>query len=89
MKFDVAEGLSGAFDGQLVFGRAIGVVERGLRGAPLGDAPQVFDGVGGVEPPLGRVQLGPLELHERGEIAHFGYSSANGLPSFEFHNVQP
>ena len=54
MKLDVAEGLSRALDGQLVLGRAVGVVERRLGGAPFGDASQILDGERGVEAALGR-----------------------------------
>ena len=54
MKLDVAEGLSGTLDGQLVLGGAVGVVECRLRGAPFGDAPQILDGQRGIQAPLAR-----------------------------------
>jgi hypothetical protein len=62
MKFDVAEGLSGTLDGQLVLGPAVGVVERRPGGTPLRHAPQIFDRQRGVQTPLDAVELGPFQL---------------------------
>ena len=75
MKLDVAEGLSGALDGQLVLGGAVGVVERRLGGAALGDASQILDGQRGVEAALGAVELGSFELDQRRQVVDLGHSS--------------
>ena len=53
VKLDVAERLSGPGQRQFLFGGAVGVVERGFRGAALGDSPQILDRQRGIEPPLG------------------------------------
>jgi len=52
VKLDVAEGLSGAADGQLIFGGAVGVVECRFRGAAFAIAAQVLDGQRSVQSAL-------------------------------------
>ena len=52
MKLDVAERLPGAGQRHFLLGRAVGVVERGLRRAALGDSAQVLDGQRRLEPAL-------------------------------------
>jgi hypothetical protein len=81
VKLDVAEGLSGTFEGQLVPGGAVGVVERGLWGAALADAPQIVDGQRSIQPTLGAVQLGLAELDQRRQVSDLRH------PSFDRHRL--
>ena len=66
MKFDVPKSLPRTLQGDLVLGGAVGVVERGLGGAPLGDAAQIVDRQCCVEPALGAVQAGFGEADQIG-----------------------
>ena len=70
-ELDVQEGLAGAAERDFGFGGAVGVVERGLRGAALGHVPEVPDGAG---TPQSRraAELGLLELHQRGQVRVLG-----------------
>src|SRR5699024_1730678 len=69
MELDVLERLAGAGEGELTLCGAVGVVERGLRGAALGDPAQVVDRVCRSQPPLPAVELGLLELQQRRKVA--------------------
>ena len=76
-ELDVQERLAGAAQGDLGFGRAVGVVERGLRGAALGQVAEVPDGAGTPQPG-GAAELGLLELHQRGEVRVLGDAARQG-----------
>ena len=60
---------SRAGQGNLGFGGAVGVVERGPGRASLGDAAQVVDGQCGVQPASCRVDRGSLELNQGTQVA--------------------
>src|SRR5690625_3553798 len=68
MKLDVAERLSRAIQRDLVLGGAVGVVECGARGAPLGDATQILDRQRFLEALRGTVQPWPAEPDQRREV---------------------
>ncbi len=68
MELDVAERLPRAMERELTLGRAIRVVERGLRCAALRDETQVVDREGGSEPPPAAVEIRLLERHEFQEL---------------------
>lgn len=70
MKLDVTEGLSRTLDGQLILGRAVGVVEGRPRGPSLGDAPQIVDGQRVIEPSLHAVEPRLAEPDQRRKVAH-------------------
>ena len=72
MELDVAERLSCPSDRDLGLRGAVGVVERGLGGAPLGDTAQVLDGQRLVESAPGAVKRRLLEPHQRRECARAG-----------------
>ena len=72
VELDVLERLPGAGERELALGRAVGVVERGLRGAALGDRAQVADRERRVEAALAPVELRLLELHELQELGGLG-----------------
>lgn len=74
MKLDVAEGLSRTPQRDLILGRAVGVIESRPRRPPLGDAPQIVDGLRLVEPALGAVEAGLAEPNQRRQVTHFRYS---------------
>src|SRR5699024_229549 len=71
VELDVLEGLPRPVQGEFALGGAVGVVERGLRGAQLGDPAQVLDRVGGSKTAPACVQVWLLELQQWSEIAHF------------------
>ena len=72
VELDVLERLARARERQLALGGAVGVVEGGLRRAPLGDRAQVGDRERGVEAALAAVELGLLELHELEQLGGVG-----------------
>ena len=75
VKFDVAERLSGPRERQLLFGGTIGVVERRLGRAALGDAAQIVDRQRGIEPTPRRTQLRLAELHKGCQFARSGQAA--------------
>src|SRR5699024_4944762 len=95
VELDVLEGLPRPVEGEFSLGGAVGVVERGLRGAQLGDPTQVLDRVGGSKTAPACVQVWLLELQQWSEIAHFRdstldhryYSSA--LTGFRRPEIEP
>ena len=66
------ERASRAGQGDLGFCGAVGVVERGFGCASLGDAAQVADGQGRVQPAPCRVDRGSLELHQGTQVVRAG-----------------
>ncbi len=72
VELQVGEGASGAGQGDLGFGGAVGVVECGFRRASLGDAAQVADGQGGIQPAPCRVDFGSFELHQGAQVVRAG-----------------
>ena len=70
MELDVAKGLSGTFQGDLVLGRAVGVIESRSRCAPLRDTPQIVDCLRVVKPTLPTVEPGLAESDQRREVTH-------------------
>ncbi len=73
MKLDVAKGLSRPPQRDLVLGRPVGVVEGCPRRPPLGDAAQIVDGLGVIEPTLDAVEPGCAEADQRRKVAHLRY----------------
>ena len=72
MELDVAERLPRAGQRDLALGGAVGVVERRLGRASLGDRAQVLDGVAPWPAAGGRVQTRLLELQQRAQVAGLG-----------------
>ena len=72
MKLDVLERLPRPGQRQLALGRAVGVVERSLRGSAFGDDAQIIDRQRLVEPAFATIQLGLLELHQLEKLRRFG-----------------
>ena len=70
MKLDVAEGLSGTPQRDLVLGGAVGVVERRPRCPSLGDPPQIVDGLRVIESLLETIEPGLAEPDQRRKVAH-------------------
>ena len=68
MELDVFEGLAGAAQRDLAFGRAIRVVVGSLGRATLGDVFEVVNREGAIEAALLAVELWCLELHELREL---------------------
>ena len=62
------EGLAGATQADLALGSAVGVVEDGRRGTPLGHPAQVGDGERGVQAALPLVELDGLGPQQRLEL---------------------
>jgi uncharacterized protein (DUF1810 family) len=62
--------LSRTFQGDLVLGRAVGVIESRPWCAPLGDAPQIVDGLRVVEPTLNAVEPGLAKSDQRRKVTH-------------------
>ena len=77
VELDVLERAAGTVERELALGGAVGVVERGLRGAALRDRAQIIDRERGVEAALAGVELGLLELHELEELADLGQLALN------------
>src|SRR5699024_5413365 len=69
---DVLEGLAGAVQRQFAFCGAVGVIERGGRGAPLRDLAQILDRQRRVQPPRLRVEFRLLELQQFEDLGGFG-----------------
>jgi hypothetical protein len=80
VKFDVAERLSGPRERQLLFGGTIGVVERRLGCAALGDVAQIVDRQRGIEPTPGRPQLRLAELQQGRQFAWSGQAALHQDP---------
>jgi hypothetical protein len=74
VKLDVAKGLPGPGQRKLFLGGAIGVVERRLRRAALGDSPQILDGERRVQPTLGGIQSRRSELQQRRQVSGPGHA---------------
>jgi uncharacterized protein (DUF1810 family) len=75
VKLDVAKGLSGTVQRNLILGRAVGIIESGLRCPSPGKAPEVVDGLRIVEPTLDTVEPGLAEADQRREVARLRYLS--------------
>jgi hypothetical protein len=74
VKLDVAKGLPGPGQRQLLFGGAIGVIERRFWCAALGNSPQILDGERRIQPPPGGIQFRLSELQQRRQIPGAGYA---------------
>ncbi len=79
VKLDVAKGLSCAAQGDLVLGRAVGVIKSRPRRSPLGDSPQIMDGLGVVESPLDTVEPGLPEPDQRREVTHLRHPPLDAM----------
>src|ERR1700755_2001985 len=75
VKLDVAKGLSRTPQGDLILGRAVGVVESRPGRPPFGDAAQIMDGLRIVEPALNTVEPGLAEADQRRQVARLRYPS--------------
>jgi hypothetical protein len=67
-ELEVAICLAGAFETDLRFSRAVGVIERPLRGATLSNRPKIPNCVGLIKATLFSAKGGEAKLKERREL---------------------
>src|SRR5690625_6840258 len=77
MELNVLERLPRPGQGQLLFRRALDVVERCTRGAPLGDRTQIRDRLRPLQPPAKPAEHRRFEPQQRRQITYPRNSSLN------------
>jgi hypothetical protein len=75
VELDAAEGAAGAQQAVFELGRAVGVVERGARGAHPGQHAQIGDRVCAGQPPLGGIQQDRLRSQDLLQLGRAGQAA--------------